>query len=343
MGSTKFTEKVRAQAFVRDRAVCCYTGEKLWLADSDGVAPQCDHFVPVSKGGANTLENAVSCFYIVNNDRRANDAPSLRFAAGRITREGTAHYGGAIPDHIARYLDRMSNARLSDWYLNEAFNNCNLGLRWLLRCDRAAYDRNDEWYASAALRRLNDWRKHAHEAADALPEKRGLAPHDGDPRTGILWEARHCKSVTQLRDAMSALQAHEETEGRVDVPLGTERLVNLFNAIADALSLNRSEFQRLSDVLSQHGSTIDAIGGMVPYLKKCDDSIRLHVKAREDVTARELLRLLQSYMEGLDIPKARAKRIINTIETRYGPTIHAITAALGSPEPEGSRRRSRAR
>jgi hypothetical protein len=324
--SRSFGEKVRAQAFLRDRALCCYTGSMLWLAEPDAVSPQCDHYIPSSQGGPNTLENAISCDWRVNNKRRSKPAPPLLFRAGKITPVGLAHFHHAVPEDIALYLQRMSTLRLSDWNLNEAFENVFRGRNVLLSCDRDAYTRCDSYWSKIALRRLDEWRKRANDAADPPPEERGLAPSDdGDAGSRILWEARHGTTVMQLQDAMEALRRHEEARGGPEISLCPEDLIVLFTTIGRALGLHRAAARGLNDVLAEHAEAVKTIARMIPLLRNGHHVRQCTIS--DDPSPSDLLRVLKTYVKHQGCTEARASRIIAAIDTNHSPTIHAIVGA----------------
>ena len=56
-------QPIRLQVFLRDGFVCTYCGAK-------GVSLECDHVVPISKGGTNDLSNLTTACVKCNRDKR---------------------------------------------------------------------------------------------------------------------------------------------------------------------------------------------------------------------------------------------------------------------------------
>ena len=59
-----FSDAVRAAAYARDRATCCYSGKSLWIADF-GADPHfaidwAEHYEPAARGGHQAGTPAIS-------------------------------------------------------------------------------------------------------------------------------------------------------------------------------------------------------------------------------------------------------------------------------------------
>jgi 5-methylcytosine-specific restriction endonuclease McrA len=323
----KFSESVRAQAFVRDRALCCYSGKNLWIADADAWGSHCDHFVPASQGGSDNLENAVTCVWGLNVQRGNRTAPPRLFEAGEITKKGLMYYGGAMPDAIARHLDRMSTLRESDFRLAAAFNEFHCGVQWLGRCDRDAYDRDAVYYAGTMLNALRRWRTGAEEDGDSLPEQRGLAPAGDDEVTGIRWAARCCMTLEQIVDLMNAATASlKESEEPEEAPLSVETLQSLFRGVARATGRDHNE--SLAMLFQQYATELDAIAAMIPCPLTEEESVSINVP--EVLSGADLVRVLRTYVRALGNERSRAERIVKAINARYPALFDAIAASLST-------------
>lgn len=57
--------RIRQAVFVRDRHICQYCGRK-----SERL--ECDHIVPISKGGSNTMDNLITACFDCNRSKRAH-------------------------------------------------------------------------------------------------------------------------------------------------------------------------------------------------------------------------------------------------------------------------------
>src|SRR5207302_7983136 len=88
--ASNFTDRQKAELFVRDHATCAYTGKSLWLLDY-GADPYfevdwADHRRPVARGGTSTLANGVCASWGANfakSDSLKRHACMFRF--GRAT------------------------------------------------------------------------------------------------------------------------------------------------------------------------------------------------------------------------------------------------------------------
>ncbi|MFO1308916.1 MAG: hypothetical protein U1F64_10805 [Burkholderiales bacterium] len=181
-----FTDAQKAQIYVRDRALCSYSGKSLWLLDY-GAAPaltdHVDHVVPASKGGDAGLENGVLCTFLHNYVRRDRHPPVRLFNYGLPTLDAFWIFD-RIPAQILHHIDRFAVLRPSDWYFNRAIAQ----LRWASaqtdapkRKDGRHFARGVEYYCRAAVRQLRKWRELASAEKGGDLASRGLLPEHPRP------------------------------------------------------------------------------------------------------------------------------------------------------------------
>jgi hypothetical protein len=216
-----FSDAVKAQAFARDRATCCYSGRNLWAADFGAIfdfpVEWCDHFVPSAEGGSAELSNARSAHWEVNYDSGAGDRPLSLCVNGKLFK--TAHVTALERVDVESRLKRMEKIDASDWYLNRAFINILWGVEWLCHNGRHRWVKGrslqepvkrmvhgDRYRARAALRFLKNWRSATRRAAVEAPELRGLYPVGATEDVRILWSSTACADEPQMLGLMSALE-----------------------------------------------------------------------------------------------------------------------------------------
>lgn len=177
--ASNFTNRQKAELFVRDRATCAYTGRSLWLLDG-GADPHfevdwADHIVPVSQGGESTLTNGLCAGYQANSEKRdIVGMHPFRFRRGRPTRE-YFRTRKALSQKLIRQFERFSRLHYSDWFFNRAVFRLLLGVLFLSEkgCTRS---RDHNYYARAALRMQVAWRRITKKEEVPSLEARGLAP-----------------------------------------------------------------------------------------------------------------------------------------------------------------------
>lgn len=78
---TNFSDKVKAEIYARDRAICAFTGMNLWLLDegAGGFYNMCciDHVIPATRGGTSTVDNGVATFVVYNYNKGNNMGANL--------------------------------------------------------------------------------------------------------------------------------------------------------------------------------------------------------------------------------------------------------------------------
>ena len=178
---TEFSNRQKAEIFVRDRATCAFSGKSLWLLDY-GASPTydidwVDHIKPSMRGGTNATENGICASSFFNAKKRDNSSDNQYFfMAGKPTEHFFRVYE-EVPEKIAENLRRFSTLELGDWYFNRALSYLLFAIEWLTAKEQGTeYRRGIPYYAGAAIRMLQDWRRIAsHPDAETFTE-RGLAP-----------------------------------------------------------------------------------------------------------------------------------------------------------------------
>ncbi len=174
-----FTDKQKAEIFVRDRATCCFSGANLWLLDaplrhgweSDWV----DHIRPMSRGGkSDPLENGVCASATFNMKKRNNSADTTYlFRSGHPT---SLYYKlhGPPPTAMVERLQRLANLKVPDWYFNRSINWVLQALHY--KCWSKHWDklptRDDKYWFGAAFKKLQTFQKLA-DSCESL-EERGI-------------------------------------------------------------------------------------------------------------------------------------------------------------------------
>lgn len=185
----EFTDPQKAEIFVRDRALCCYSGASLWLADF-GAAPASidwvDHLRAASRGGTAQADNGVCASFLYNWVKRDHDRSVLLFFSGRPTADYYTFFG-AVREDVAAHLSRFSALHTSDWYANRTLFQIRKGAAGAnaRRRDGERFSRDVDYYASAALRYLEKWRKHA-EGVPSLRARRLLPSRPSEDQKLLL-------------------------------------------------------------------------------------------------------------------------------------------------------------
>lgn len=188
-----FSDAQRAAIFVRDRAVCSFTGKSLWILDY-GASPLwdydwADHIQPVSRGGKSVLENGACVSSQRNWSRRNNGADNrYLFRAGRPT-EYCLYDLGEIPSLIAFRLRRFAALELSDWYFNRALFSVLIYLQDRYDGERG-YVRDERYWCRAAAKKLSIWRRMIARRDYRSFERRGLVSRSPSPDIALMLELR---------------------------------------------------------------------------------------------------------------------------------------------------------
>lgn len=204
--SSNFPDSQKAAIFVRDRALCCYSGKVLWLLDAGATqhfaADWADHVVPVALGGPSTIENGVCATWGPNKAKGASPiAPPLLFCAGRPT-EHFFRKQGAMPAELSASIGRFEALHPSDWYFNRALYRLLLGVRYL-HDGVGRRTRDDRYYCKATMAALRDWQCHVRRERVPSLEARGLAPLEPRADQQIMLDLR---SMTQPEPVLAAMR-----------------------------------------------------------------------------------------------------------------------------------------
>lgn len=203
-----FTDRKRADIYVRDRATCGYTGKNLWLLDY-GADPYyqidwADHRVPVARGGKATLANGVCAGWSANFDKRdRTDSHICWFISGQPT-PAYLETHLKLPHRIEQQFRRFSRLHHSDWYFNRALFRLWLGIAYLSEegCTRV---RDDLHYARSSYRIIGKWMRITKRQAVPSLEARGLVPRSLSRDQRLMLSIRKAKSVSDVRRLMRQL------------------------------------------------------------------------------------------------------------------------------------------
>jgi hypothetical protein len=205
---SNFTDAQKAELYVRHRATCVYSGEKLWILDG-GASPHfvidwADHIFPVSKGGLSTLENGVCASWYHNSEKgNKTEVPGFLFYEGKPTKLFHRLYI-SVPRAMARDLKRFAKLHSSDWYFNRALFRVLLGVDYLHN-GIGVRTRDDLYYSAAALKAISKWRKIVLKEEVATLEERGLVSGQLLPDQLLLLDVREAVSVGEIRKIMKRL------------------------------------------------------------------------------------------------------------------------------------------
>jgi len=266
MSRTNFTDDQRAEIFVLDRATCSYSGRNLWIADY-GIDPSyaidwADHLQPSSRGGPSTVENGAAASWLVNYLRGNSQQRLLLFHRGFPTTDNAFH-GGGIDQNVAANLIRFRRLHASDWFLNRAMWHIWIAL--VLQHQREAglkYSRDYNYYAGAALKALNKWRRLVERDSITSLEKRRLVVREPAPDQLTLLQAREATSLSTITKLMKELYPIYKASA------------NLIDALSQAEDLSQ-----LDEVVSVAGSAKIVPKRIKVRVLKYADSLRRIAKS----------------------------------------------------------------
>jgi hypothetical protein len=203
MAAAPLTDKLRAAVFVRDKAICAFSGHSLWILDH-GAAPGWDmdwpdHVRPASRGGKSTLDNLVCASFSHNSKKRNNGADNAYlFLNGKPTYFYWEMFGRISPMLASRMRREFVAA---DWYFNRAVANTLVALKHryfgLKRTRTARY-----WFGSA-LKRLEAHRDLASTAPSM--RQRGLVGARASEDVRLLLSLRAASNVNEISDIADRL------------------------------------------------------------------------------------------------------------------------------------------
>lgn len=216
---SEFTDEQKAEIYVRDRALCSYSGLSTWLLDYGASyifnIDWVDHIRPAAKGGRAELDNgACACgFY---NQKKRSGARVRLFSAGQPTQE-FLFYHGAIPMEVARHLRRFAKLHVSDWYFNRAVFHTLLGaLRRFerFRADGQQIVRGSEYRANAVLKFLSKWRSIVDAEKPRTMKKRGLLPSRPSADQKILLRLLEASTAPEITQITKVLAPYIKASGK---------------------------------------------------------------------------------------------------------------------------------
>jgi hypothetical protein len=221
---SEFTDRQKAEIFVLDKATCCMSGKNLWLLDYGAALSfrdWVDHIKPAAKGGGAELENGACMSWYHNHLKRDSDTLSNHylFFRGRPT-PNFFMLQGRISDELAANLKRFSKLHWSDWYFNRAVSHVLIaaGQSKAKRGDGEAFSRGPDYWAAAAVKCLDIWRKGSIEVPSL--SKRGLVPKPISVDQKLLISLTEATSVRQVKAIIKELTPYVEESSEFATILG---------------------------------------------------------------------------------------------------------------------------
>jgi len=206
----EFTDEQKAEIYVRDRALCSYSGLSLWLLDYGASdifnIDWVDHMRPAARGGRAELDNGLCASGLYNMAKRTGER-ILLYTEG-IPTPDFLRFHGIVPIEVARHLRRFSRLHVSDWYFNRAVFNTLLGAVAQFerrRSDGRRMARGTEYRAKAALKFLSKWKQLIEK--EKLPDmkSRGLLPATPSRDQKLLLGLFHATTVPEISRISKAL------------------------------------------------------------------------------------------------------------------------------------------
>jgi hypothetical protein len=205
----EFTDRQKADIFVRDRALCGYSGKSLWLLDygvGGGSPNWVDHIRPASRNGRAELENGVCASWLYNKLKGASGGAMLLFYAGQPTEDYFTFYQQISPE-LAAHLRRFTALHYSDWYLNKAISGIILAAalhaEGYKRVNGGAMSRGLDSRAKVASRYLVEWAQIVAKEKPGNLKARGLLPPELSPDQELLLSLTSTPDNTQRVKAVA--------------------------------------------------------------------------------------------------------------------------------------------
>jgi hypothetical protein len=330
-----FSEGVRAQVFIRDRALCGYSGRGVWLGYAHGTDDQCDHIIPVGDGGSDEVTNAITAWWKVNHEQGKQKHLPILFQAGELTAAGRARFT-TMPERVAEHLHRMRHLHLSDFYLNRAFANLWHGVHWLTGMRRKDH-RTDVLQAKTTLAFLKKWR--ARGVGISAPEKRGLAPLDNSEIPQVAWGVRRHTSEKEILVSMHAMaalakDADLDNGGEISGDDVAKVLMNFYG-----VHLDPKQFRKVDATLKRrHRVALEELAEDFEILIPVDAPM----EEPAAVNADHIVDLVGCFalQFGTDIEQVAQLR--NKIRRRHSAALRSIAAEVEAAIPHKSEPRQRA-
>lgn len=244
MSRTNFTNDQRAEIFVLDRATCSYSGRNLWIADY-GIDPSyaidwADHLHPSSRGGPSTVENGAAASWLVNYLRGDSQQRLLLFHRGLPTADHRFHTG-CIDQTVVANLIKFRRLHASDWFLNRAMWHIWIALVFQYQREAGLkLSRDYQYYAGAAIKALNKWRRLAERNSITSLEKRHLIARDPEHDQLTLLQAREATTPSDITKLMKELYPiYKASVGLLDSLSQAEDISQIDDVIAIAESAKK--------------------------------------------------------------------------------------------------------
>jgi len=192
----RLTDALRAEVFVRDKAICAFSGISLWLLDH-GATPTFqmdwpDHVKPASRGGSSLPDNLVCASYSYNSKKRNNSADNTYlFRNGKPT-YFYWHNFGEVTAAQARFMAR--NFLPADWYFNRALANILVALN--NRYWHRKRSRGTGYWLKAAAKKLAVYRKLAADCPSMA--SRGLLSNPLTADTRLMLSLRDATTYREI-------------------------------------------------------------------------------------------------------------------------------------------------
>ena len=205
-----FSDKQRSIIFVRDHAICAFSGKNLWLLDSGIINwdwDWIDHIIPHSKNGKTEIENGILLSsqynYMLGNVKNkyykfVNGYPSIFYF----------EISNIIDSEIKNRLIRFSKLEMSDWCFNRAIAHVLFALDYLTnntRLNGSKRKRDDLYYANVAFKKLKDWENLRDKEGTSSFEDRNLVVNKPEFDQNNFLKLRNCKSVEDIRNIINAI------------------------------------------------------------------------------------------------------------------------------------------
>ena len=207
----EFSDIVKAEIFVRDKALCAFNCRSLWLLDY-GAIPTIqydwiDHISPASKGGNNSIENGILTNWFDNKKKGNKISESIYLLQNGLPTEHYYSVYEIITDDLVDNIKRFSKLHFSDYYFNRALFYLHLGLEHLLMPTNEngeIYKRDENYYAKSMQKKLLAWKKLVNDNNVSTFENRNLITYQSDD-IEIMLKLRDNSSVENILKIISEL------------------------------------------------------------------------------------------------------------------------------------------
>ncbi len=202
--SKNFTDKTRAEIFVRDKALCGFSGKSLWILDY-GATPTYhpdwyDHKKPASKGGSNSLDNGIASASFFNWKKRNNSADNLYFFENGLPLYRYFIVNEFLTQEIASSIKRFSKLDTSDFYFNRAMYSFMEALQQKYdprKINGEKATRTITYWTTLTLKHLIKWRSAIAENHTQSFEKRKIIKYNSED-VQLMLKLRTCTSVKEI-------------------------------------------------------------------------------------------------------------------------------------------------